>query len=217
MHTVLIHFIHIDHLQCGVQRLLCLPRPVRLLRPGQCWPPRVCQVGPSHHPSRFPITRSNWIVSLREEINTHRCSFLCRYFKEASEEEREHAEKLMAYQVQGDWTCWTCLFMTADSITLIRKYCSFLLFGHELNQCWKITYLRSRLEFKEESLWQGCSGYIWCFCSPQPSDRRAGVHYLVCLCLMLYSEQAWRKSKAECHRVASDGVWPCWKRGCSLL
>ena len=126
-----------------------------------------------------------------------------------------------AYGVPGMWrlnlldlvSFHDCWFYYLDSEVF------FYLFGlawQELNQCWKITYLRSRFEFTRNRPDKDARDTFDRF----PPYNRVIVELSSLFCLIVSHfviEQAWRKSKAEHHLVASDGVWPCWERGCSLL
>lgn len=97
-------------MQCGVQCLLCLPLPLRLLRPWQRRSQGICQVIVSFREPQSATHEhimSELIILLVLFFTKKKLPFndvlvwvhLYRFFKESSDEEREHAEKLMKYQV----------------------------------------------------------------------------------------------------------------------
>lgn len=84
--------------QCGIQRLLCVSCHVCLLRQRQCCSQGICQVRKLCNPRIFLILF--WMLEFFRLI----CWLIAwRFFKDSSIEERNHAEKLMDYQVFAHW------------------------------------------------------------------------------------------------------------------
>ena len=127
-----------------------------------------------------------------------------------------------AYGVPGIWRLSLLdlfSFMTADFITFIRKYCSFIYlvwFGKNWINAGKSRILGVDLSLRGIVLTRMLRILLIILLSTTEwSLSCSSLSFLIVSHVVI--EQAWRKSKAEHHLVASDGVWPCWERGCSLL
>jgi len=95
---LIVYFLSLTQLwvQCGIQRFLCVSFLVCILRQRQHSSQGTCQVVNSN-PCHFCIII--YCISQKRVFNIV-CFFVeNRFFKESSEEEREHAEKLIKYQV----------------------------------------------------------------------------------------------------------------------
>lgn len=82
--------------QCGIQCVICVPCDVCIFWQGQC-----CSQGPRQ--VSVGVAHSVGSTTYMTDVITKWCidHFVPnRFFKESSEEEREHAEKLMEYQVK---------------------------------------------------------------------------------------------------------------------